>query len=89
MEDCFFSYAIQKKHPKSLYFVPETRMIHHETPAARIANKAKIYQNVIHRFYFIQKFKRSTIAYLRTMLIFCIFDCIQYKSLRVIGYYMK
>jgi len=89
MEDCFLSYAIQQRYPQSLYFVPSIKMIHHETPAARIANKARIYQNIVHRFYFVQKFKKSTIAYLRTMLIFCIFDLIHYRNRRVIKYYFE
>lgn len=89
MEDCFLSYSINQNYPKSLYFVPSVHMIHHETPASRIPNKARILQNIVHRYYFIKKFKKSTVAYLRTMLIFCIFDLMNYRDIRVIWWYMK
>ena len=89
MEDCFFSYSVQHKYPKSLYFVPGVKMVHRETPASRIPNKARILQNIVHRFYFVQKFKKSIPAYVRTMLIFCIFDLINHKDLRIIPWYVK
>ena len=89
IEDCFLSYAIQHKYPKTLYFVPNLRMVHRETPASRIPNKARVLQNIVHRFYFVQKFKKSIPAYLRTMLIFCIFDLINYRDIRVVYWYMK
>lgn len=69
--------------------VPSVKMLHRETPASRIPNKARIFQNIVHRFYFVQKFKKSTVAYVRTMLIFCVFDLINYRDLRVIKWYMK
>lgn len=89
MEDCFLGYSIQEKYPNSLFFVPEVKMIHCETPSARIANKQRIYQNIIHRYYFVKKFQKSFFIYLRTMLIFCIFDTLQYKNIKVIKYYYK
>lgn len=89
MEDCFLSYSIYRKYPKSLFFVPTVKMIHHETPVARIANKAKIYQNIVHRFYFVKKFNKSIIAYFWTMIIFCFFDILQAKDWRVIMYYVE
>lgn len=89
MEDCFFSYWIQEKYPNSLYFAPTIKLIHCESPASRIANRQKIYQNIIHRYYFIKKFKKSTVSYLRTMFIFSIFDLINYRTLKVIKYYYK
>ena len=89
MEDCFFSYSIHHKYPKSLYFVPSVRMIHRETPASRIPNKARILQNIVHRFYFVQTFKKSIPAYVRTMLIFCVFDLLNHKDIRIITWYVK
>jgi len=89
MEDCFLSYGIQEKYPQSLYFVPDVKMIHHETPAARVANKVKIYQNAVHRFYFVKKFKKNIVAYVRTMLIFCLFDILHTKDLSVIKYHIE
>ena len=89
MEDCFLSYSIQRKYPKSLFFIPKVKMVHCETPTARIANKQRIYQNIIHRYYFIKKFEKSFLAYLRTMGIFCMFDVMQYKNLKVFTYYYK
>lgn len=89
MEDCFLSYAIQQKYPKSLFFVPDIQMVHYETPTARIANKQRIYQNIIHRYYFIKKFQKSFLAYLWTMIIFSLFDFLQYKTLKVFRYYYQ
>ena len=89
MEDCFLSYSIQQKYSKSLYFVPSLHMVHHETPASRIPNKARILQNIVHRFYFVQKFKKSIPAYVRTMLIFCAFDLMNYRDIGVIKRYVQ
>ena len=87
MEDCFLSYGIQRKHPNSLFFLPSIKMTHCESPASRIANKQRIYQNIIHRFYFIKKFNKSFCAYLWTMFIFSIFDFMQYRTVNVFKYY--
>lgn len=87
MEDCFLSYAIGQKYPKSLYFVPGVHMIHHESPAARVANKVRINQNIVHRFYFVQKFKKNELAYVRTMLVFCLFDLITYRDVHIVKRY--
>ena len=89
MEDCFLSYWIQKKYPKSLFFVPNIKMTHCESPASRIANKQRIYQNIIHRFYFIKKHDKGFIAYLWTMFIFSIFDLINYRTIKIIKYYYQ
>ncbi len=88
MEDCFLSYSIQSKYPNSLFFVPSIKLTHCESPASRIANKQRIYQNIIHRYYFIKKFNKSYPAYLRTMVIFSIFDFMQYKTFKVFKYYI-
>lgn len=89
MEDCFLSYWIQKKYPNSLFFVPNIKMTHCESPASRIANKQRIYQNIIHRYYFIRKYNKSFIAYLWTMFIFSIFDLIQYRTIKIIKFYYQ
>lgn len=89
MEDCFLSYSIQLKYPKSLFFLPEVKMVHYESPISRIPNKAKIYQNIVHRFYFVKNFKKSVLIYLRTMFIFCVFDLINFKTLKVVLRYIK
>lgn len=89
MEDCFLSYEIQKKYPNSLFFVPNIKMVHCETPTARIANKQKIYQNIIHRYYFIKKFNKSFFCYSWTMFVFSIFDLLQYKSRKILQYYYE
>ena len=89
MEDCFLSYWIQKKYPNSLFFLPNIKMTHCESPASRIANKQRIYQNIIHRFYFIKKFNKSICAYLWTMLIFSISDFIQYRTFKVFNRYFR
>jgi len=89
MEDCFLSYWIQKKYPNSLFFVPDVKLTHCESPASRIANKQRIFQNIIHRYYFIKKFNKSYPAYLRTMFIFSIFDFMQYKTFNVFKYYIE
>lgn len=89
MEDCFLSYWIQVKYPKSLFFVPNIKMTHCESPASRIANKQRIYQNIIHRYYFIRKYDKSFVAYLWIMFIFSIFDLINYKTTKIIKYYYQ
>ena len=87
MEDCFLSYWIQEKYKNSLYYVPSIKLTHCESPASRIANKQRIYQNIIHRYYFIKKFNKSFSAYLWTMFIFSIFDLLQYRTVKIIKYY--
>ena len=87
MEDCFLSYAITQKYPNSLYFVPNVHMVHHESPGARVANRIRINQNIVHRFYFVQKFNKNKWAYILTMLIFCLFDLITYKDIKIIKRY--
>lgn len=87
MEDVFFSYAINYKYPNSLFFVPNIRLVHLESPASRIPNESKIYQNIIHRYYFVKKFNLSIFAYIWTIFIFFIFDIINYKKLSIILYY--
>ena len=89
MEDCFLSYWIQEKYKNSLYYVPNIKLTHCESPASRIANKQRIYQNIIHRYYFIKKFNKSFCAYLWTMFIFSIFDLIQYRTVKIIKYYSQ
>lgn len=89
MEDCFLSYWIQRKYSNSLFFVPSIKLTHCESPASRIANKQRIYQNIIHRYYFIKKFNKSFCAYLWTMFIFSIFDLIQYRTTKIIKYYYQ
>lgn len=89
MEDCFLSYWIQEKYPNSLFLIPSVKMIHCESPASRIANKQRIYQNIIHRYYFVEKFRKNFIAYLWTMFIFSIFDFIQYRTFKVFYWYIK
>lgn len=89
MEDCFLSYWIQEKYKNSLYYVPSIKLTHCESPASRIANKQRIYQNIIHRYYFIKKFNKSFCAYLWTMFIFSIFDLIQYRTVKITKYYYQ
>lgn len=89
MEDCFLSYWVQEKFPDSLFYVPEIKLIHCESPLSRIANKQRIYQNIIHRYYFIKKFNKSLLAYLWTMFIFSIFDLMQYRTIKIIKYYIQ
>ena len=89
MEDCFLSYWIHKKYNNSLYFVPSIKLTHCESPASRIANKQRIYQNIIHRYYFIKKFNKSYFAYLRTMFIFFCFDFYQYRTFDILKYYRQ
>lgn len=87
MEDCFLSYWIQEKYANSLYFVPTIQLTHYESPASRIANKQRIYQNIVHRYLFVKKFNKSIPAYLWTMFIFSIFDSVQYRTLKIYKYY--
>lgn len=89
MEDCFLSYAIYCKYPESIYYVPTVHLIHHESPAWRIANRAKIMQNIIHRYLFVRQFRLSLIGYLRTTLLLWILDLMSYKSLTVIRWYIQ
>ena len=89
MEDCFLSYAIHKKYPDRLYYVPSIKLIHHESPTGRIANRAKIMQNIIHRFLFVQQFHWSIILYAWTIFLLWILDFISYKSLSVIKRYWE
>ena len=89
MEDCFLSYWIQQKYPNSLYYIPSVKLIHCESTASRIANKQRIYQNIIHRYYFVKKFDKDFLAYLWTMSVFSISDFIQFKSFKVFGWYYK
>ena len=89
MEDCFLSYWIQEKYPNSLFFIPSVKMIHCESPASRIANKQRIYQNIIHRYYFVKKFRKSIVAYLWTMFIFSLSDFMQYRTFKVFWWYHK
>lgn len=89
MEDCFMSYEVHLRYPQSLFFLPEAKMIHRESPASRIPNKARILQNIIHRYLFVQKFKKSYLAYLWTMLIFIGFDLLQHRDFRIIMRYFQ
>lgn len=83
------SYEVYSRYPDSLFFLPNAKMTHRESPASRIPNRSRILQNIIHRYYFIQKFGKSQLAYLRTMLIFMGFDLVQYRDLRVVKRYCE
>lgn len=89
MEDCFISYEVLSRYPHSLFFLPKAKMIHRESPASRIPNRARILQNIIHRYSFVQKFQKSVSAYLWTMLVFMAFDLLNYKDISVIKRYYQ
>lgn len=89
MEDCFLSYAIHCTYPWSLYYIPAVKIIHHESPAGRIANREKIMQNIIHRYFFVKHFQLSVLCYLRTIFWLWLFDCMTYRSFSVIKRYTQ
>lgn len=89
MEDCFLSYDIYRRYPWSLYYVPSITLIHHESPAGRIANRAKIMQNSIHRYLFVRQFELSIVGYLRTTLLLGILDLFSYQSWQVVQWYLQ
>ena len=87
MEDCFLSYAIHSKYPWTLYYVPSIKIIHNESQTGRVANRAKIMQNIVHRYLFVKEFKLSLLAYYWTIFLLGLFDLVSYKSLQVFKYY--
>lgn len=89
MEDVFFSYAIHKKYPNSLHYLPEAKIIHHESPIRSVPPKAKILQNIIHRFLFIKEFQLSYSWYAWTILMLSILDIITYRNIQVIYWYIQ
>lgn len=88
MEDVFFSYAVHKKYPQSLHYIPNAKIIHHESVARSIPVRAKVMQNIVHRFLFVQYFWLSRIGYIWTILVLGIFDLLVYKKLRVLSRYV-
>lgn len=89
MEDVFFSYAIHKKYPRSLHYIPAAKLVHHESPIRSVPPRAKIMQNIIHRFLFVQEFGLSYTKYARTILLLGIFDLITYKEISVLSRYIQ
>ena len=89
MEDCFLSYAVHRNYPESLYYVPSVKLTHHESPAGRIANRAKIMQNIIHRYLFVRQFELSILGYVRTILLLGILDLFSYQSWQVVQWYLQ
>lgn len=89
MEDCFLSYAIHTKYPNSLYYVPTIQLVHHESTTSRMANRAKIMQNIIHRYLFVKKFQLSIWWYIWTICLLWLLDLITYQSLSVMKRYIQ
>lgn len=89
MEDVFFSYAVHKKYPNSLHYIPDAKVIHHESPIRSIPPRAKILQNIIHRFLFVQEFDLSYIWYIWTTILLWVLDLITYKKISVLSRYIE
>lgn len=51
-EDVMFSYAIHKKYPNPLRYVPSLRYEHHQSSTSRIAKPAQIRMEIIYRYIF-------------------------------------
>ncbi len=51
-EDRMLSHQIFKKYPAGLYFHPDARLYHFESPESRMADKNKIFMKVIYQFWF-------------------------------------
>jgi glycosyltransferase involved in cell wall biosynthesis len=51
-EDVMFSYAVHKKYPGSLRYVPQVRFTHNASPASRTPNEQKIRMETLYRFMF-------------------------------------
>jgi len=88
MEDVFLSYDIYKRYPGTLHYIPNAKIIHHESPIRSIPPKAKIMQNIVHRFLFVKKFNLSYIWYVRTTILLGILDLITYKKISIIQWYL-
>lgn len=89
MEDAFFSYKIHQKYPNSLYFVPTVHMIHHKTPTARITTQERVFQEIVHRYLFVQMFAWSEFVYLWTMMVLCAFDILVYRKIALLLWYIQ
>ena len=89
MEDCFLSYAIHQKYPNSLFFVPSIKLTHIQSPLSRLNLQQKIYQSIIHRYYFIKKFHKNFYLYLWSLWIYALYDIIQYRTFKIIKYYYQ
>lgn len=51
MEDLDFSYRIYKKNPRSLYAIPQAKVIHKKAEKARLPRKLSVYMTTIYWFY--------------------------------------
>lgn len=51
MEDLDFSYRVYKRYPRSLYIIPQARVIHSESEEARLPEKLNICMGTIYWFY--------------------------------------
>lgn len=51
MEDLDFSYRLYKKHPRSLYAIPNTKIIHKGSAEGRLPSKLRIHMMIIYWFY--------------------------------------
>ena len=56
-EDMFFSHAISTQYPKSLFYIPQAKIKHFQSPNGRIFKEEKIKQQLIHMFIFFKQNK--------------------------------
>ena len=89
MEDVFFSYSIYKQFPWSLVYLPHAKILHHESPLRSVPPKAKILQNIVHRFLFVKTFNLSYIGYIWTIAILMWSDIITYRRISVLKRYIQ
>jgi len=89
MEDVFLSYAIHKKYPNTLHYLPNAKIIHHESPIRSIPPKTKIMQNIIHRFLFVKEFNLSYVWYFWTTTVLWLLDMMSYKKFKVAVRYVQ
>lgn len=89
MEDVFFSYAAYKKHSNTLIFLPNAKITHYESPIRSVPVKAKIMQNIVHRFLFVKEFGLSYAGYIWTMFVLSMFDALSYKNIKIFTWYIQ
>jgi len=51
MEDLDFSYRLHKKYPRSLYAIPETKIVHKVSPSSRLPSRLSVHMSVVYWFY--------------------------------------
>ena len=71
-EDSFFSLQITQDHPNTLFYFPEAKIKHFQSPAGRIIKKEAIKQITCHLYIYFKQFHFPLWKFYRQVLGFCI-----------------